>query len=133
MAPDNRSVTTSPAAPGRGREEVLKDAVDRIFAEFELLFPLQFKSAYDSQEKLNSAKQVWYQVLKERRLDPVLLVHAARDAAADSKYLPTVQEVLQRHEERYRPPPPLPLPAEKPLKREKILQAIAAARRLLKK
>ena len=133
MAPDNRSVTIPPAAPGRGREEVLKDAVDRIFAEFELLFPLQFKSAYDSQEKLNSAKQVWYQVLKERRLDPVLLVLAARDAAADSKYLPTVHEVLERHEARYRPPPPLPLPAEKPLKPQKILQEIAAARKLLKK
>ncbi len=133
MVPENTPPTVSHPAPGRQRDEDLQDAIDRIFAEFELLFPQQFKNAYDSQEKLGHAKLLWYQILKKQRPNQVRLLHAARTAAVGTKFLPTIREVLEKYEDLPLPPPLSLPPAEKPLNREGILRAIAATRKLIRK
>ena len=122
----------SPAAVRHGqRREVQQDAIDRIFAEYELLYPLHFRKAYDSPEKLGKVKGLWFQILQ--REPPQLLLDAALLAASRSKFLPTVKEVLECCEE-LSPPAPLSLPAApvKPADRKKILRRVGAIRKTLK-
>ena len=71
----------------------LMDAIDRMFAEFELMYHNQFHKAFADAQKLMYAKRLWLSHLEDCDGDEVLA--AARQATRESEYLPTVHSVLK--------------------------------------
>ncbi len=69
----------------------VQDAIDRIFAEYALLFAAQFRNAFPSEGHLQAAKRLWHGFFAQ--YDARILLQAAREAARQTQYLPTVHEV----------------------------------------
>ncbi len=69
------------------------DAIDRLFAEFELVFHNQYQKAYPTPEKLIYAKKLWFEYLQDYR--PEAIVAAASQAVRESEYLPTIASLLK--------------------------------------
>lgn len=69
------------------------DAVDRLFAEFELVFHNQYHKAYPTQEKLHYAKKLWFDYLRD--YSPAVILAAARQAVRNSEFLPSVASLLK--------------------------------------
>lgn len=82
---------SDPAAPGDKHR--LMDAIDRMFAEFELMYHNQFHKAFADTQKLMYAKRLWLSHLDGCDGDELLA--AARQATRESDYLPTVHSVLK--------------------------------------
>lgn len=69
------------------------DAIDQMFAEFELVYHNQYHKAFNSKEKEDWAKKLWYSNLKTFSAQQIL--EAAHRAIKESDYLPTVHGVLK--------------------------------------
>ena len=82
-APDNHAVT----------DNSLIDAVNQMFAEFELVYHNQFQKAFANKDKLMYAKRLWLSHLSGFTATQILA--AARKATHESEYLPTVRGVLK--------------------------------------
>lgn len=80
----------TPAPPDK---ESVMDAVDQMFAEFQLLYPAQFNKAYSSPEKIGYAKKLWFKHLSH--LTPEQLFRASQRVPKESEFLPTVKTVLK--------------------------------------
>lgn len=83
------------------------DAVNRVFAEFELVYHNQFIKAFPTDEKLQYGKQLWFNFLKDYSAEQIL--EAAHQAIKQSEFLPTVRGLLKFCEneyERYQLPEP---------------------------
>ncbi len=70
------------------------DAVDRVFHLFARLFPQQFRKAWPTLEALREVKQMWRTALAA--VPAKALLAAARAAALQSSYLPSLAEVARR-------------------------------------
>jgi hypothetical protein len=79
--------------PSAAEKDALMDAVDRIFAEFELVYHNQYCKAFPNAEKLIYAKKLWFSYLVE--YSPERIVQAARRAIKESEFLPTVKTLIQ--------------------------------------
>lgn len=69
------------------------DAIDRLFAEFELVFHNQYQKAYPTPEKLIYAKKLWFEYLQD--YSPAAILTAAGQAVRESEYLPTIASLLK--------------------------------------
>lgn len=69
------------------------DAVDRMFAEFELVYHNQYNKAFATPEKLVYAKKLWFSNL--RHLEPERITAASHRAIRESEFLPTVKGILK--------------------------------------
>ncbi|CAA0116035.1 Uncharacterised protein [BD1-7 clade bacterium] len=69
------------------------DAINRVFAEFELVYHNQYTKAFPTLEKLQYAKKLWFSNLRQYRPDQI--VHAAHQAIRESEYLPTIRGLLK--------------------------------------
>lgn len=69
------------------------DAIDQMFAEFELVYHNQYHKAFSTKEKEDWAKKLWYSNLKEFSAQQIL--DAAHRAIKESDFLPTVHGVLK--------------------------------------
>lgn len=69
------------------------DAVDRMFAEFELVYHNQYNKAFATPDKLAYAKKIWFSNL--RHLDPEQITAASHRAIRESEFLPTVKGILK--------------------------------------
>ena len=69
------------------------DAIDRIFAEFELVFHNQYNKAFPTPEKLMYAKKLWFDYL--RQYQPEVLLGAAHRAVQESEFLPSIATLLK--------------------------------------
>lgn len=69
------------------------DAINQVFAEFELVYHNQYHKAFPSLEKLQYAKQLWFANLKE--FSAAQILHAAHRAIKESEYLPTIAGLLK--------------------------------------
>lgn len=69
------------------------DAVDQMFAEFEVVYHNQYTKAFPTAEKLMYAKKLWFSNLRE--FTPQSIIAAAHSAIRDSEYLPTVRGILK--------------------------------------
>ena len=69
------------------------DAVDRVFAEFELVYHNQYTKAFPTLEKLQYAKKLWFANLAH--LAPQQIIAAAHRAIRESEYLPTIRGLLK--------------------------------------
>lgn len=84
------------AAPGRPRSEKEAarnnrdhvDAINQIFAEFQLAYHNQFHKAYAEPGSLELAKKYWLSCLGE--FPPEVILRAAREVVKSQTYLPTL-------------------------------------------
>ena len=75
------------------------DAINQIFAEFELVYHNQFNKAFSTVEKLQYAKTLWFRNLSDYSAEQI--VNAAHKAIKSSEYLPTVRGLLKHAEDDY--------------------------------
>jgi len=75
----------------------LIDAINQVFAEFELAYHNQYYKAYADQDRLVLAKKYWMECLKD--FHPLQLVTAARRLVKTQEFLPTVSSVIRACEQ----------------------------------
>jgi hypothetical protein len=80
---------------GDGPDQV--DAINQLFAEFEIAYHNQYHKAYGSEERLILAKKYWLSCLST--YSPSQIVAAARYVVKHHDYLPTVSVVVRACEE----------------------------------
>jgi hypothetical protein len=80
---------------GDGPDQV--DAINQLFAEFEIAYHNQYHKAYGSEERLILAKKYWLSCLAS--YSPSQIVAAARYVVKHHDYLPTVSVVVRACEE----------------------------------
>jgi hypothetical protein len=73
-----------------GRDHV--DAINQLFAEFELAYHNQFHKAYAQEGSLKLAKKYWLACLGEYM--PEVILRAARQVVRNQEYLPTIAAVV---------------------------------------
>lgn len=83
------------AQRGDGPDRI--DAINQLFAEFELAYHNQYYKAYGSEERLTLAKKYWLSCLSSYA--PAQIVAAARHAVKTHDFLPTVSVVVKACEE----------------------------------
>ncbi|MCB1616983.1 MAG: hypothetical protein KDI30_13295 [Pseudomonadales bacterium] len=69
------------------------NAINQMFAEFELVYHNQFHKAFSSEEKLSWTKRLWFDNLKMFTCEQIL--DATHQAIRKSEYLPTVCGVIK--------------------------------------
>lgn len=69
------------------------DVVDRLFAEFELVFHNQYNKAFPTPEKLHYAKKLWFDYLRDYQA--AAITAAARRAIRESEFLPSIATLLK--------------------------------------
>jgi len=103
-------------------------AISQMFAEFELVYHNQYHKAFNSKEKEDWAKKLWYSNLKEFSAQQIL--DAAHRAIKESEYLPTVHGVFKYLE---KSGPILPLlvsaPEDKAMSKKEKREALKKLRR----
>lgn len=75
----------------------LIDAINQLFAEFEIAYHNQYYKAYSSEERLVLAKKYWLGCLANYA--PAQIVAAARQVVKTHDYLPTVSVVVRACED----------------------------------
>lgn len=73
------------------------DAINQLFAEFELAYHNQYYKAYSSADQLMLAKKYWLGILKDYA--PAQIVAAARKLVRSSEFLPSISAVVKACEE----------------------------------
>ena len=71
----------------------IMDAVDQVFAEFELVYHNQYSKAFPTEEKLGYAKRIWFNNLNHLKAEQIIA--AAHKAIRESEFLPTVKGLLK--------------------------------------
>ena len=69
------------------------DAINQVFAEFELVYHNQYTKAFPTLEKLQYAKQLWFSNLSD--YSPEQILNAAHRVIKESEYLPTIRGLLK--------------------------------------
>ena len=89
--------TPTPAGPKTSKPEAANprviDAVNQMFAEFELAYHNQYHKAFPTAEKLQLAKRLWYGYVKY--YTPEQILEASRETIKSSEFLPTVRSLLK--------------------------------------
>jgi Replication protein P len=75
------------------------DAINQLFAEFELAYHNQYHKAYGDPDRLVMAKKYWLECLAD--FHPEQLVTAARRLVKSQDFLPTISAVIRACEESY--------------------------------
>lgn len=69
------------------------DAINQMFAEFELAYHNQYYKAYPTADQLTLAKKYWLGVLQDYA--PAQIVAAARKLVRSSEFLPSISSVVK--------------------------------------
>jgi hypothetical protein len=77
----------------------LVDAINQIFAEFELAYHNQYHKAYADPDRLVLAKKYWLECLAD--FHPRQLAAAARRLVKTQDYLPTISAIIRACEQSY--------------------------------
>jgi len=89
-------MTKSIQAPLKGSSPVnppVIDAINQMFAEFQLIYNNQYHKAFPTTDKLEYAKRLWLSYLKSYSAQQIL--DAAHSAIKESEFLPTLRGVLK--------------------------------------
>ncbi|HEY9035156.1 MAG TPA: replication protein P [Pseudomonadales bacterium] len=68
-------------------------AINRMFAEFKLVFSNQYLKAFPDESATALARQLWFSYLKDYQPDTIL--EATHRAIRESSFLPTVHDILK--------------------------------------
>ncbi|MFT6550823.1 MAG: hypothetical protein ACJA1I_000854 [Zhongshania marina] len=82
--------TNSEPAPDKN---AVIDALNQMFAEFELVYHNQYNKAFSNPEKLSYAKKLWFSNL--RHIQPDIIIAATHRAIRESEFLPTIKGILK--------------------------------------
>ena len=85
------------SAGNKGNGPDLIDAINQVFAEFELAYHNQYHKAYADKDRLVLAKKYWLQCLSD--FHPMQLVAAARRLVKSQDYLPTISAMIRMCEQ----------------------------------
>jgi len=69
------------------------DAINQMFAEFELVYHNQYNKAFPTEEKLGYAKKLWFSNLCH--IPPQRITSACHRAIRESEFLPTIKGILK--------------------------------------
>lgn len=98
----NRQLASSPNTPTAAGQtssdplpdrDAVIDALNQMFAEFELVYHNQYNKAFSNPEKLSYAKKIWFSNL--RHISPERIIAATHRAIRESEFLPTVKGILK--------------------------------------
>ncbi len=93
----NNSLTTTPTPAGQTTSEPAKaavvQAINRMFAEFKLVYSNQYLKAFPDDSATALARQLWFSYLKSYSADTI--VEATHRAIRESSFLPTVHDILK--------------------------------------
>ena len=84
--------TGSEQRPMPDKDAVI-DAINRMFAEFELVYHNQYNKAFANAEKLSYAKKLWFSNLCH--IPPEQITAACHRAIRESEFLPTIKGILK--------------------------------------
>ena len=73
--------------------EAVVDAINQMFAEFELVYHNQYNKAFPTEEKLGYAKKLWFSNLCH--IPPQRITSACHRAIRESEFLPTIKGILK--------------------------------------
>ena len=82
----------------------VEDVIDEIFAQFDVLYPSAFQRAFAEPAKLKAVKRLWLRHLRDQ--PPKRLMRALHKLVRDSRYLPTLHEMLERCRDECKLPSP---------------------------
>jgi hypothetical protein len=88
----NKSIAEKTAGNMPDKAQVV-NAINQMFAEFELVYHNQYAKAFPSEEKLSYAKKLWFSHLAE--FSAAQILNAAKRATRESEFLPTVKGILK--------------------------------------
>lgn len=96
----NDSLTPTPTPAGQtisesGKAAVVQ-AINRMFAEFKLVFSNQYLKAFPDDSATALARQLWFSYLKD--FTPEVILEATHRAIRESDFLPTVHSILKHCE-----------------------------------
>ncbi|WP_246864728.1 replication protein P [Spongiibacter thalassae] len=74
-------------------KDAVIDAINRMFAEFELVYHNQYNKAFSTSEKLSYAKKLWFANLCH--ISPEAITAASHRAIKESEFLPTIKGILK--------------------------------------
>ena len=89
-SPENVSRTSAPHG-NANRDHI--DAINQMFAEFELAYHNQYHKAYAQEGSVNLAKKYWLSCLAD--LPPDIILRATRKVVSTQEYLPSVASIIQ--------------------------------------
>jgi hypothetical protein len=69
------------------------DAINQMFAEFELAYHNQYHKAYSGEGSVGVAKKYWLSCLA--RFSPELILRSARTVVSSQEYLPSVASIIK--------------------------------------
>jgi hypothetical protein len=95
---DNRQGGKGAEGQGAGRQRQESDpdhvdAINQLFAEFELAYHNQYQKAYADPDRLMLTKKYWLQVLAD--FSPAQIVAAARQLVRQQEFMPTLAVVVK--------------------------------------
>lgn len=93
QTPSTSHNNSAHVSTGSSADPAIVNAISQMFAEFELVYHNQYHKAFNSKEKEDWAKKLWYSNLKEFAAQQIL--DAAHRAIKESEYLPTVHGVYK--------------------------------------
>lgn len=102
LRPGNgESSEQAPGGAGSGDDQAPDrvDAINQLFAEFELAYHNQYHKAYGDPDRLSITKKYWLQSLSD--FTPQQIVAAGRQLVRSQPYLPTLSAVFQACEQGY--------------------------------
>lgn len=91
-APTGLAADYAASTQGQSRQDHV-DAINQMFAEFELAYHNQFHKAYSKEGSVALAKKYWLSCLAT--YSPDLLVKATRQVVSKQEYLPTLASIIQ--------------------------------------
>lgn len=98
-AAGQRGSRTPSSQKGAVDKDSVINAINQMFAEFELVYHNQFQKAFPTAEKLTYGKKLWFTNLNDFSAEQIL--RAARRAIKESEFLPTVRGILKFIETEY--------------------------------
>jgi hypothetical protein len=87
------TTTNNDAAGGEHDRTDVINAINQMFAEFQLVYNNQYHKAFPTTDKLEYAKRLWYSFLKDYSAEQILA--ACHMAIKSSEFLPTVRGILK--------------------------------------
>jgi hypothetical protein len=96
LAASSPNTPTAAGQPGfkpAADTSAIIDAINQVFAEFELVYHNQYLKAFPTLEKLQYGKQLWFSHLKD--YSAAQIIAAAHRAIKESEYLPTIAGLVK--------------------------------------
>lgn len=87
-----KSNLTTEAGPSNNPSDEHINAINQVFALFQLNYHNQYFKAFSNNKDLTHIKRLWFEALKG--FSPNIIMLAAREVVKETEYLPTLKKML---------------------------------------